>query len=78
MAYLEINITEIQNNIRKISSLLKKHDIQWSLITKVFSGDKEFMKKILTPDIVKDLHSVGDSRLSSLKNLHSFHYELPF
>lgn len=76
MAYLEINITEIKNNIRKISSFLNKHDIQWSLITKVFSGDKDFMKKILTPDIVKDLHSVGDSRLSSLQNLKEVNPEL--
>ena len=76
MAYLEINITEIKNNIRKISSYLKKHEIHWSLITKVFSGDKEFMSKILTPDIVKGLHSVGDSRLSSLKNLKELNPEL--
>lgn len=76
MAYLEINITEIKNNIRKISSYLKKNDIHWSLITKVFSGDKEFMSKVLTADIVKDLHSVGDSRLSSLKNLKELNPEL--
>ena len=76
MAYLEINITEIKNNIKKISSYLNKHQIHWSLITKVFSGDKDFMSKILTPDIVKDLHSVGDSRLSSLKNLKELNPEL--
>jgi len=76
MAYLEVNITEIKNNIRKISSYLKKNDIHWSLITKVFSGDKEFMSRILTPDIVKDLHSVGDSRLSSLKNLKEVNPDL--
>lgn len=76
MAYLEINITEIKNNIRKISTYLNKHNIHWSLITKVFSGDKDFMSKILTPDIVKDLHSVGDSRLSSLKNLKELNPDL--
>lgn len=76
MAYLEINITEIKNNIKKISTYLNKHQIHWSLITKVFSGDKDFMSKVLTPDVVKDLHSVGDSRLSSLKNLKELNPEL--
>jgi len=46
------------------------------LITKVFSGDKVFMEQILTPDIIKDIHSVGDSRLSSLKNLKEINSEL--
>ncbi|MBC8319782.1 MAG: alanine racemase [Bacteroidetes bacterium] len=76
MAQLQINITEIRNNILKLNSYLKDNNIKWSLITKVFSGDKDFMKQILTPDIVKDIHSVGDSRLSSLKNLKELNNEL--
>jgi ornithine racemase len=76
MAELQINIAEIRRNIKKLNIYLKKHDIQWSLITKVFSGDKDFMKAILTPDIVKDIHSVGDSRLSSLKRLKELNSEL--
>ncbi|MBU0474358.1 MAG: alanine racemase [Bacteroidetes bacterium] len=76
MAELEINITEIRNNVKKLSTYFKKHDIKWSLITKVFSGDKEFMRQILTPDIIKDIHSVGDSRLSSLINLKEINDEL--
>ena len=76
MAELQININEIRNNIKKLSSYLKENNIKWSLITKVFSGDKDFMEKILTPDIVKDIHSVGDSRLSSLKNLKEINPEL--
>lgn len=76
MAELQINITEIRNNIKKLNEYLKKHNIKWSLITKVFSGDKEFLKQILTPDILQDIHSVGDSRLSSLKNLKEVNDEL--
>ncbi|MCF8266502.1 MAG: alanine racemase [Ignavibacteriales bacterium] len=69
MAELQINIAKIKKNISVLSSYLKANNIKWSLITKVFSGDKEFMKLILTPEIIKDIHSVGDSRLSSLKKL---------
>ena len=76
MAQLHINVTEIRNNIIKLSEYFKKHDIRWSLITKVFSGDKEIMQHILTPDIVKDIHSVGDSRLSSLKRLKEWNKDL--
>ena len=53
MAELQINITEIKNNIAKLNKYLKAHNIKWSLITKVFSGDKEFMRQILTPEIIK-------------------------
>ena len=76
MAELQINITEIRNNIKKLSKYLNSNGIEWSLITKVFSGDKEFLRQILTPDIIKDIHSVGDSRLSSLKNLKEINNEL--
>jgi predicted amino acid racemase len=76
MAELHINIGEIRDNIKKLNAFFKKHDIAWSLITKVFSGDKEFMRQILTPEIVKDIHSVGDSRLSNLKNLREINEDL--
>ncbi len=76
MAELQINIKEIRNNIIKLNKYLKSNNVKWSLITKVFSGDPEFMKRILTPDIIKDIHSVGDSRLSSLKNLKELNPEL--
>ena len=76
MAELQINITEIRNNIKTLNKYLKERDIKWSLITKVFSGDKEFMKQLLTPDIIKDIHSVGDSRLSSLKRLKELNPDL--
>lgn len=44
MAELVIHTKEIKNNIKKLSSYFKKRNIEWSLITKVFSGDIEFLK----------------------------------
>lgn len=69
MAELIIQTKKIQNNIKYLSEYFKKYDIYWSLVTKVFSGDKEFLKNVLTEDVIKNIDSVGDSRLSSLKNL---------
>lgn len=69
MAELVVNTENIIRNIEKLDTLLKKHDIQWSLVSKVLSGDINFLKKILTDDVVHRLHSIGDSRLSSLKTI---------
>ncbi|MGB1268481.1 MAG: alanine racemase [Flavobacteriaceae bacterium] len=69
MAELIIKTKKIQNNIKYLSEYFNSHNIDWSLITKVFSGDKEFLKNVLTDDVLEKIDSVGDSRLSSLKNL---------
>ncbi|MFP3859967.1 MAG: alanine racemase [Bacteroidales bacterium] len=69
MAELVVKTENIIKNIYKLDNFLKKHDKQWSLVSKVLSGDIDFLKKVLTDDIVKRLHSVGESRLSSLKNI---------
>lgn len=69
MAELIIQTKKIQNNIKYISHYLSERNIHWSLITKVFSGNLEFLKHVLTDDIVKEIYTVGDSRLTSLVNL---------
>jgi len=69
MAELIIQTEKIKNNIKFLSTYFSKYNIQWSLITKVFSGDREFLKHVLTNDVIEKIDSVGDSRLTSLKNL---------
>lgn len=69
MAELIIHTKKIQNNIKYLSAYFDSHNIAWSLVTKVFSGDKEFIKHVLTDNIIQTIHSIGDSRLTSLKNL---------
>ena len=69
MAELIIQTERIKSNIKSLSAYFDKHNIHWSLITKVFSGDKEFLKNILTDDVIAQISSIGDSRLTSLKNL---------
>lgn len=69
MAELIIQTEKIKNNIKFLSNYFNSHNIYWSLITKVFSGDKEFLKNVLTDDVIEKIDSVGDSRLTSLKNL---------
>ena len=69
MAELIIHTKKIQHNIKYLSAYFDSYNIAWSLVTKVFSGDKEFIKQVLTDDIIQKIHSIGDSRLTSLKNL---------
>ncbi|MFT5255162.1 MAG: putative amino acid racemase [Candidatus Paceibacteria bacterium] len=69
MAELIISTNKIQNNIKYLSAYFKSKNIHWSLVTKVFSGDKEFLKNVLVDSVIKNIDSVGDSRLTSLKNL---------
>lgn len=69
MAELIIHTKKIQHNIKYLSAYFEKHQIQWSLITKVFSGDKYFLKNVLTDDVIENISSIGDSRLTSLRNL---------
>jgi len=76
MAELVVKTENIIRNIQKLDDFLKKQNIQWSLVSKVLSGDISFLKKILTDDIVNRLHSVGDSRLSSLKTIKKLNPEL--
>lgn len=76
MAELIIQTEKIKGNIKFLSKYFLKHNIEWSLITKVFSGDKEFLKHVLTADVIAQINSVGDSRLTSLKNLKEVNQEM--
>lgn len=76
MAELIIHTDKIKENIKSLSSYFKERNIKWSLITKVFSGDKEFLKRVLTDDVISNISSVGDSRLTSLKNLKEINPEM--
>lgn len=69
MAELIIYSERIKKNIKELSSFFKGNNIEWSLVTKVFSGDKTFLKSILTEDVIQNINSIGDSRLTSLRNL---------
>ncbi len=76
MAELVIYSEKIKDNIKYLSNYFEEKHIEWSLITKVFSGDKTFLKTILTEEVVEKINSVGDSRLTSLRNLKAVNPDL--
>ena len=67
MSQLIVKTKKIIKNIDKIDKILKKRDIEWTLIVKLLSGQKEILEKILCHPAIKKTHSIGDSRLSKLK-----------
>lgn len=69
MAELIVKTKDIVANIQKLSAYLKENDIEWTLVTKVLSGNKEVLEKILIPEALEDVQSVADSRLSNLKTI---------
>lgn len=76
MAQLIIHKDKIKSNIQRLSDFFEEHGKSWSLITKVFSGDKSFLKNILTEEVIQKINAVGDSRLTSLKNLKEVNPEM--
>lgn len=72
MAKLIIKTKQIRENIFLLNDFFQERNIHWSLVTKVFSGDTTFLKNVLTDDIIQKINSVGDSRLTSIKNLKTY------
>ena len=67
MAKLKIHSDRIISNIGKLSRYLANQNKEWTLVTKVLGGHKRTLEKILNSEEVLSTHSIGDSRLTSLK-----------
>lgn len=67
MAIITIDTNKILENIKKLDSFLSGYGISWSLITKMACGNEPLLRKILCDPYIKNLHSVGDARLSNIK-----------
>jgi predicted amino acid racemase len=67
MATLTINTEKILENIDKLNKYLAGNNIQWTLVTKMLCGHKGALEKILPHKFIKNLHSVGDSRITNLR-----------
>lgn len=67
MAYIELDIKKLKDNYNHLDKLFRKHDIQFSVVTKMLCGNKLFLSELLKLDI----RQVCDSRVSNLKTLKS-------
>ncbi|MCF8346545.1 MAG: alanine/ornithine racemase family PLP-dependent enzyme [Bacteroidales bacterium] len=65
MAYIELDIKKLKDNYNYLNKLFKKHDIQFSVVTKLLCGNKLFLSELLKLDI----NQVCDSRVSNLRTI---------
>jgi ornithine racemase len=62
MAYLNLNRTKLKENYSFLKILFEQHDIEWGVVSKMFCGNREYLKELIDLG-VKEIH---DSRISNL------------
>lgn len=67
MAFITLNVKKLKSNFEFLNNLFKKNDIQWSVVSKLLSGNKEYLTELLNLGIKQ----VCDSRVSNLKTIKS-------
>lgn len=72
MAFVTIDIQKLKSNFDYLNTLFKKNNIEWSIVTKLLSGNKLFLSELLKFDIKQ----VCDSRVSNLKEIKSINPEI--
>lgn len=67
MAFIEVHINRILENIEKLDNALKAEGKCLTLVQKVLGSNYSVIRELLKSRIISKLHSVGDSHLSGLK-----------
>lgn len=67
MAIITLEASKLKANFDYLNTLFKKYDIQWSVVSKLLSGNKMYLTELLKLDIKQ----VCDSRVSNLKMIKS-------
>lgn len=63
MAFITLDVKKLESNFDFLNNLFSKRNIQWSVVSKMLSGNTTFLKELLK----LDLQQVCDSRVSNLK-----------
>ncbi|MDQ1771700.1 alanine/ornithine racemase family PLP-dependent enzyme [Labilibaculum sp. A4] len=67
MAFVTLDIKKLKSNFDYLDSLFKKNGIEWSIVSKMLCGNKEFLTELLKFDFTQ----ICDSRVSNLKVIKS-------
>lgn len=65
MAFITLDSKKLKHNFEFLDSLFKKKSIEWSVVTKMLCGNKDFLTELLQHDIKQ----VSDSRISNLRSI---------
>lgn len=67
MAFITLDIKKLKSNFNYLNTLFEKNSIEWSVVSKVLSGNKEYLTELLQFNIKQ----ISDSRVSNLKMIKS-------
>ena len=67
MAFITLDNKKLKSNFDYLNTLFKKNGIEWSIVSKILSGNKLFLSELLKFDIKQ----ISDSRTSNLKEIKS-------
>jgi len=67
MAFVTLDIKKLKSNFDYLNTLFKKNGIEWSVVSKLLSGNKEYLTEILKFGLTQ----LCDSRVSNLKMVKS-------
>ncbi len=65
MAFVTIDIKKLKSNYNYLDTLFEKNGIEWSIVSKMLSGNKLFLTELLKFDIKQ----ICDSRVSNLREI---------
>jgi predicted amino acid racemase len=67
MARMKIHIDRLEQNIERISELMREHKKEWSLVVKALGTDRIVLERILNSPSVHMAHSIAVSQWKSLQ-----------
>ena len=47
MAFVTLNAKSLSHNFNYLNTLFKKKDIQWSIVSKLLCGNREYLEELL-------------------------------
>lgn len=65
MAYINLDLKKLKSNFDYLDALFKKNNIEWSVVSKILSGHKDYLTELLKFEITQ----ICDSRVSNLKEI---------
>ena len=65
MTYINLDREKLRYNFTYLNNLFKEHEIEWSIVSKLLCGDRDYLEELLSYDI----HQVCDSRIYNLKRI---------
>jgi len=67
MAFITLDVKKLKSNFNYLNTLFKKNEIEWSIVSKLLSGNKIYLTELLKFDI----DQICDSRVQNLKEIKS-------